>query len=178
MTRGRTVWIDVTNSPHVLFFRPILRRLDEAGVPAVVTARDFAQTLGLLERYGIGHTVIGGHGGASVVGKARVLAGRTAHLYRFARSRGDIGQAVSHGCVRVQKARELAIKILEGDKKWTPAKIDAAMHSGQEVQYALKRKIPVYIAYFTAVADSEGNVKFFDDVYKRDNKLARMLYNE
>jgi len=97
MTRGRTVWIDVTNSPHVLFFRPILRRLDEAGVPAVVTARDFAQTLGLLERYGIAHTVIGGHGGASVVGKARVLAGRTAHLARFARSRKDIGQAVSHG---------------------------------------------------------------------------------
>lgn len=97
MTRGRTVWIDVTNSPHVLFFRPILRRLDEAGVPAVVTARDFAQTLGLLDRYGIGHTVIGGHGGASVVGKARVLAGRTALLYRFGRSRRDIGQAVSHG---------------------------------------------------------------------------------
>ncbi|MFN8517848.1 MAG: DUF354 domain-containing protein [Chloroflexota bacterium] len=97
MTRGRAVWIDVTNSPHVLFFRPILRRLDEAGVPAVVTARDFAQTLGLLERFGIGHTVIGGHGGASVLGKARVLAGRTALLHRFARSRRDIGQAVSHG---------------------------------------------------------------------------------
>ena len=87
-------------------------------------------------------------------------------------------RALSHGCVRVQKAHELAKKILEGDKNWTPAKIDAAMHSDKETQYALKRKIPVYIAYFTAVADPEGNVKFFDDVYKRDNKLARMLYNE
>lgn len=87
-------------------------------------------------------------------------------------------RALSHGCVRVQKARELAVKILEGDKNWSPAKIDAAMHSGVEKQYALKRKIPVYIAYFTAVADTDGNVKFYDDVYKRDNKLARMLYNE
>ena len=55
----RKVWIDLTNSPHVLFFRPVIRRLDEAGVETVVTARDFAQTLGLLERYGIDHTVIG-----------------------------------------------------------------------------------------------------------------------
>jgi murein L,D-transpeptidase YcbB/YkuD len=87
-------------------------------------------------------------------------------------------RALSHGCVRVQKARELAVKILEGDKNWTPAKIDAAMHSGEEKDYVLKRKIPVYIAYFTAVADTDGNVKFYDDVYKRDNKLARVLYNE
>ena len=65
----RAVWIDLTNSPHVLFFRPILRRLDEAGVPSVVTARDFAQTLGLLELYGIPHTVIGRHGGARLGGK-------------------------------------------------------------------------------------------------------------
>ncbi len=63
------VWIDLTNSPHVLFFRPILRRLDEAGVPSVVTARDYAQTLGLLELYGIPHTVIGRHGGARLGGK-------------------------------------------------------------------------------------------------------------
>lgn len=97
MTRGRTVWIDVTNSPHVLFFRPILRRLDEAGVPTVVTARDFAQTLGLLDRYAIPHTVIGGHGGASVVRKGLVMVGRSAQLLRFGRARRGIGQAVSHG---------------------------------------------------------------------------------
>jgi predicted glycosyltransferase len=97
MTRGRTVWIDVTNSPHVLFFRPILRRLDDAGVPAVVTARDFAQTLGLLELYGIPHAAIGRHGGAGISGKALGLARRSFQLLRFGRSRRDIGQAVSHG---------------------------------------------------------------------------------
>jgi predicted glycosyltransferase len=90
------VWIDLTNSPHVLFFRPILRRLDEAGIESVVTARDFAQTLGLLERYGIAHTVIGRHGGASVVGKSLGLARRSAALLRFGRGRG-FTQAVSHG---------------------------------------------------------------------------------
>ena len=95
-TRPRKVWIDLTNSPHVLFFRPILRRLDEAAVETVVTARDFAQTLGLLERYRIAHTVIGRHGGASVAGKGLGLVRRSSALVRFGRHKG-ISQAVSHG---------------------------------------------------------------------------------
>lgn len=85
-------------------------------------------------------------------------------------------RALSHGCVRVQRARDLAVAILKGDSKWTPSKIDAAMKSNEEIQYALNRKIPVYIAYFTAVADENGFVAFFDDIYKRDDRLARMLY--
>jgi hypothetical protein len=92
----RKVWIDLTNSPHVLFFRPIIRRLDEAGVETVVTARDFAQTVGLLERFGIPHTVIGRHGGASVRGKALGIVRRSGAMVRFGRGRG-ISQAVSHG---------------------------------------------------------------------------------
>ena len=97
MTRAsRKIWIDLTNSPHVLFFRPILRRLAEAGVETVVTARDFAQTLGLLQRYRIEHTVIGRHGGASVAGKSLGLVRRSGALVRFGRGRG-MTQAVSHG---------------------------------------------------------------------------------
>ena len=95
-TPARKVWIDLTNSPHVLFFRPVIRRLDEAGVATVVTARDFAQTLGLLERYDIPHTVIGKHGGASVSGKALGLVRRSGSMIRFGRGQG-ITQSVSHG---------------------------------------------------------------------------------
>ena len=62
----------------------------------VVTARDFAQTLGLLERYGMPHSVIGRHGGASVTGKGLGLVRRSGALVRFGRGRG-ISQAVSHG---------------------------------------------------------------------------------
>jgi predicted glycosyltransferase len=93
---SRKVWIDLTNSPHVLFFRPVIRRLEEAGVETVVTARDFAQTLGLLERYGVPHTVIGKHGGATVRGKALGLVRRSGSLIAFGRGKG-ITQAVSHG---------------------------------------------------------------------------------
>ena len=63
---------------------------------SVVTARDFAQTLGLLERFGIAHTVVGRHGGASLRGKGLGLVRRSTALLRFGRGRG-ITQAVSHG---------------------------------------------------------------------------------
>ncbi len=87
-------------------------------------------------------------------------------------------RALSHGCVRVEKARDLAVAILEDDKNWTPTKIDEAMHSGEEKQYGLKRKIPVYLSYFTATADKDGNASFFEDIYSRDEQLAHMLYTE
>ena len=87
-------------------------------------------------------------------------------------------RALSHGCVRVEKARELAILLLDEEKNWDSKKIDEAMNSGTEVNHPLKRKIPVYIAYFTAVANEAGNVTFYDDVYSRDNRLATMLYKD
>jgi murein L,D-transpeptidase YcbB/YkuD len=87
-------------------------------------------------------------------------------------------RAFSHGCVRVEKARDLAIAIMDNQNKMSVAKIDAAMQSGTEMNVSLKRKIPVYIAYFTASADKDGNVNFYEDVYKRDNRLAKMLYTQ
>lgn len=97
MARRTRVWIDLTNSPHVLFFRPILRRLDEAGTESVVTARDYAQTLGLLELYGIPHTVVGRHGGARITGKMTGFARRSVALARYGRATRGIRQTVSHG---------------------------------------------------------------------------------
>jgi predicted glycosyltransferase len=97
VARRTKVWIDLTNSPHVLFFRPILRRLDEAGTESVVTARDYAQTVGLLELYGIPHTVVGRHGGPRLSGKMTRFARRSVALTRFGRGTRGIRQTVSHG---------------------------------------------------------------------------------
>jgi murein L,D-transpeptidase YcbB/YkuD len=85
-------------------------------------------------------------------------------------------RAFSHGCVRVEKARELALAIMEKEANWSTKKIDAAMHLGKENTYLLQDKIPVYIAYFTAWADGSGNVAFYDDLYNRDNALAKVLF--
>jgi len=87
-------------------------------------------------------------------------------------------RAFSHGCIRVQKPKELAQLILEEDPNWTPEKIDAAMNSGKEKWYTLKNKIPVYIGYFTAWVDDDGLVNFHKDIYGRDNALANLLLEE
>ena len=51
------VWIDVTNSPHVAFFRPLVALLRERGDEVTITAREFAQTLELLDDADLEHTV-------------------------------------------------------------------------------------------------------------------------
>jgi murein L,D-transpeptidase YcbB/YkuD len=86
-------------------------------------------------------------------------------------------RAASHGCVRVEKPRELALEILRSDTLWTPAKVDAAMHGGKEKWYGLKNKVPVFIGYFTAWVDREGKINFFEDIYKLDDRLAEMIMN-
>ncbi len=90
------VWVDLTNSPHVLVMRPVIEQLRARGHTVEVTARDFAQTLGLLERFGIAHTAIGRHRGAGLVDKARGLAARSRALVRWARERG-FDLALGHG---------------------------------------------------------------------------------
>ena len=101
------VWFDVTNSPHAVIFRPFIARLRDAGHDVTVTSRDFAQTVGLLDRFGIAHTVIGAHGGAGRLGKARAMAGRTAALTRFARE-GGFDMAIAHGSTDQPIAARLA----------------------------------------------------------------------
>lgn len=92
---ARRVWIDMTNSPHVLVLRPIIAELNERGWEVVVTAREFAQTLPLLERFDIPHTVIGRHRGKNMIAKAWGMASRTTAMTRFGAGKG-FSLAMSH----------------------------------------------------------------------------------
>jgi predicted glycosyltransferase len=90
------VWIDLTNSPHVVFFKPLVEILNARGADVSVSARAFAQTLELLEDNQIEHTVVGPpHGGAGALGKARAMASRLPALRRYARGR-NFDVALSH----------------------------------------------------------------------------------
>jgi predicted glycosyltransferase len=80
------VWIDLTNSPHVLVMRPLIEHLRAEGHDVRVTARDFAQTLELCERLRIPHTAIGHHRGERLDAKALGLVSRSAALLRWARA--------------------------------------------------------------------------------------------
>jgi uncharacterized protein len=90
------IWIDMTASAHVLVFRPIIERLQQRGHDVTVTARDYGQTLGLLEMHGIEHLAFGSHGGGSRLRKGLSLAQRTGALARLARRR-RFDLALAHG---------------------------------------------------------------------------------
>jgi uncharacterized protein len=90
------VWVDISNSPQVPFFRPLLELLHARGHDVDVTTREYAQTLELLALHDVPHEVVGPrHGGAGAAGKARALTGRLRALRRYAKGRGyDV--AMSH----------------------------------------------------------------------------------
>ena len=90
------IWVDMSGPAHVLVLRPIIERLRAAGHEVEVTAREYTQTLELLDLHGIEYTSLGRHGGASRVLKARRLAQRTWMMRRFGRGRG-FDLALGHG---------------------------------------------------------------------------------
>jgi predicted glycosyltransferase len=91
------VWIDMTASAHVLVFRPLIALMRERGDEVEITAREYAQTLQLLELHGLAaDAVIGRHGGRSRWRKASAMASRLGGLKAWAKPRGfDV--ALAHG---------------------------------------------------------------------------------
>ena len=90
------VWCDFTASAHPLVFRPLVERLQAQGHEVEITARDYAQTLQLIESHGMTATVIGHHGGRSAVGKFNQMRTRLQALRKWAKSR-DFDLALAHG---------------------------------------------------------------------------------
>jgi uncharacterized protein len=103
------VWVDMTASAHVLVFRPLIALLRERGDEVEITARDYAQTLQLLELHGLEAEVIGRHGGRSRFQKARQMTRRLGALRRWGRGRAfDV--AMAHGSHELtMTARRLGI---------------------------------------------------------------------
>jgi len=89
------IWLDLANSPQVLFFRPILQELMRRGHTTLITTRAYAQTTQLADRYGFAHTEIGQHGGRGLAGLIRQNYLRVFSLANWARTqRFDL--AISH----------------------------------------------------------------------------------
>ncbi len=106
------IWIDLTNSPHVLVMRPVIELLLADGHEVRVTARDFAQTLELCKRFDIDHTAVGHHRGEQLLAKASGLAQRSSALVRWARAQQRAGGArfdiaLGHGSNDVSVAAAL-----------------------------------------------------------------------
>ena len=86
-----------------------------------------------------------------------------------------VSRSLSHGCVRLESPRELALYLLSGRSGWAEADIDRVIAAGQTERVPLPHSLPVYLLYWTAFADADGAVEFRDDVYARDLRLATAL---
>ena len=78
---------------------------------------------------------------------------------------------LSHGCIRVQNIRPLASYVLTGNTEAGLQEIDEAIAKGQTAKLALDKPLPVYVLYWTAIAQLDGTVEFRPDVYGRDKRL-------
>lgn len=81
----------------------------------------------------------------------------------------------SHGCVRVEKPIELAEYLLK-DSGWTKQRIEEQIEKNKQYYVRLKKKLPVYLVYFTAAADNNGTVRFFHDIYEHDAKTEQIYF--
>lgn len=104
------IWIDLANSPHVPFFKALRAEFERRGHTVEATAREFAQTVEMAGAAGFAPTVIGGHGGGKLSGKAGNLLARARALTAWARGR-QFDLAVSHNSyAQIVAARRLGLR--------------------------------------------------------------------
>ena len=87
-------------------------------------------------------------------------------------------KAFSHGCINLEKAKELAIVILKDNPDWPIERINEAMKGEKETVCNLKKKIPIHIGYFTAWVDDSGEINFYKDIYSRDDCITELLFSD
>ena len=93
---NRKVWIDLENSPHIPFFRPIIKELEERGCEVVLTARDCFQVCELADLAGLKYRKIGHHYGKHRIAKIAGLGIRVMQMTPYI-LREKPAISVSHG---------------------------------------------------------------------------------
>ena len=82
-------------------------------------------------------------------------------------------RTLSHGCMRLEKPRELAERLLAA-QGWDRAALDAAIATGETQRIALAAPMPLVVTYRTAFVDEAG-LHLLPDPYGWDARLARAL---
>lgn len=90
------VWVDITAPAHVLVFRPLVEIMRARGYEVRLTARDYAQTVELLELHGLDAELVGRHGGRSRLVKSGTMAKRLRRIRAWAKGQ-SFDVALAHG---------------------------------------------------------------------------------
>lgn len=85
-------------------------------------------------------------------------------------------RAYSHGCIRLAEPKKLAEYLLRDQPEWNSSTIDEAMNLDEEKVVVLKKKVPVFITYYTAWVDDAGILNFRKDIYNHDKQMKEKLF--
>jgi murein L,D-transpeptidase YcbB/YkuD len=118
-------------------------------------------------------------GPGNALGLAKFVFPNAANVYMhgtpetelFARTRRDF----SHGCIRLEQPAALASWVLQDQPPWDGVAVESAMADSRSSRALLTRPMPVVIFYTTAVADPDGTIHFYHDVYGHDRELIESL---
>jgi murein L,D-transpeptidase YcbB/YkuD len=118
-------------------------------------------------------------GPANALGRVKFLFPNDEHVYIHDSPQRSLyrqeQRLYSSGCVRIERARDLASYLLTELPRWDKERLAEVFASGEEKSVALARPIPVYFVYFTAWVGPDGSLHFRPDVYGRDQLLAAKL---
>lgn len=92
----------------------------------------------------------------------------TPDKHLFKRHRRDF----SSGCIRIEKAKELALLLLDGD--WSRERLERLINAGETASLKPKNRMPVFILYFTAF-EKDGLINYREDIYEYDRILSKAL---
>jgi len=170
------LWLDLANSPHALFFGPIVRILRDAGQEVLTTSRHFGNTLEVARLMGFEPVVIGHHAGRGFVRKTANLLGHASRLARWARDKG-FDLALSHNSYSQAVAARLAGVpfITFMDYEGQPA---------NRIAFSLARAVFVPEAFPVETARKQGARRvirypgFKEEVYLADYRPGPSPYEE
>ena len=80
-------------------------------------------------------------------------------------------RALSHGCVRTERAAELGITMAILGAGMTSDQGVEIVKSGTYTRVPMTKTFPVYIMYFTMASDITGKMGTFADLYSRDGAV-------
>jgi murein L,D-transpeptidase YcbB/YkuD len=84
-------------------------------------------------------------------------------------------RAFSSGCIRIARPLELAALLLQSQEDWTPDRIQQVVDGGRSQTVPLRSTLPIVIVYWTVSVGASGDLRFAQDVYRRDPPLVRAL---
>src|SRR6187200_3156842 len=85
-------------------------------------------------------------------------------------------RALSHGCIRLRQPDRPAALLLAEDNGWSAAQVQTLLATGNNSIVPLSRSVPVHLTYFTVVADENGKLQTFDDIYGIDAKMSALMF--